>query len=162
MKQSYISSIFKKRSKNLNIPVLFISFVNNGLLILQENLLKKQTSFFFVIISSFCFYSISLNSLLNKIFHFSKSYRTFNFPPLDLGLFEGLILCSKDTWRYLGFIFNKKLSFQQHINFCSNKTLLIVKCMKMLGNSAKDLLSHQKHLLYLLKKLRKIQQRAVL
>ena len=34
--------------------------------------------------------------------------------------------------------------------------------MKMLGNSAKDLLSHQKHLLYLLKKLRKMQQRAVL
>jgi len=152
----------------------------------KKNLLKKQTSFFFVIISSFCFYSISLNSSLNKIFHFSKSYRTFNFPPLDLGLFEGPILCPKDTWRYLGFIFNKKLSFQQHINFCSNKILSIVKCIKMLGNSVKDLLPHQKHLLYkmyilsivlyefqlwyfnkapllyLLKKLRKMQQRAVL
>ena len=163
-----------------------ISFVNNGLLILQENLLKKQTSFFFVIISSFCFYSISLNSSLNKIFHFSKSYRTFNSPPLNLGLFEEPIYCPQDTWRYLGFIFNKKLSFQQHFNFCSNKTLSIVKCMKMLDNFAKDLLPHQKHLLYkmyifsivlyefqlwyfnkapllyLLKKLRKMQQKAVL
>ena len=122
----------------------------------------------------------------SKIFHFSRSHRTFNPSPLDLGPLREPILCSKDIWRYLGFIFNKKLSFQQHINFYSNEALLMVKCIKMLGNSTKGLLSYQKYLLYriyiilimcyefllwyfnkapllyFLKELRKIQQRAAL
>ena len=38
-------------------------------------------------------------------------------------------------WKYLDFIFNRKLSFHQHINFYSNKVMSTVKCMKILSNS---------------------------
>ena len=54
----------------------------------------------------------------------------------------------KDIWRYLGFIFDRELSFWQHINHYTNKALLTVKCMKILGNSMCKLLPYQKHLLY--------------
>jgi len=67
----------------------------------------------------------------SKVFHFSRLHRIFNPPSLDLSPLEG-------------FIFDKKLSFQQHINFSSNKALLIVKYMKMLENSTRELLPHQK------------------
>jgi len=53
---------------------------------------------------------------------------------LDLFILEVSILCPKETWCYLDFIFDRKLSFCQHINFYVNKAIFIVKSMKMLGN----------------------------
>ena len=50
-------------------------------------------------------------------------------------MISGPILKPKDTWRYLGFIFDRKLLFHQHINFYANKAVSTVKCMKILGNS---------------------------
>ena len=47
----------------------------------------------------------------SEIFHFSRSCGTFNPPSLDLSPLGGPILYPKDTWRYLGFIFDRKLSF---------------------------------------------------
>ena len=58
------------------------------------------------------------------------------------------MLYSKDTWKYLGFIFNRKLLFHQHIDFYFNKVISTVKCMKILGNSVRGLVPHQKYLLY--------------
>ena len=158
--------IFEKRLKNLNISVSSLFFVDNELLILQEKSLEKTNAFLF------CSYNIIL-SLLNqfglvikyrksKVFHFSKSHRLFNLSSLNLSPLRKPTSHLKDSWRYLGFIFNRKLSFQQHINFYSNKVLFTIKCIKILGNSTRGLLSHQKQLLYLLKELRKIQYRAVL
>ena len=40
----------------------------------------------------------------------------------------------KNLWKYLGFIFNRKLSFHQHIDYYLNKAISTVKCMKLLGN----------------------------
>jgi len=48
----------------------------------------------------------------------------------------------------LEFIFNRKLTFWQHITFYANKALLTVKCIKLLGNSSRGLISTQKYLLY--------------
>jgi len=83
-----------------------------------------------------------------EVFHFTRSQEFFNSPLLDLSPVGGHILCSKNSWKYLGFIFDRKLSFHQHINFYSNKVMSIVKCMKILGNSNCSLNPHQKHLLY--------------
>ena len=139
--------IFEKRSKNLKISKSLFSFVNNRLLTLQEKSFEKTNTLLF------CSYTI-ISSLLNqfglmvehrkfKVFHFSKLYGIFNLSPFNLSLLGGLILCPKDTWKYLGFIFDRKLSFQQHVNFYSNKALLTVKCMKMLENLTRGLLSYQ-------------------
>jgi len=57
-------------------------------------------------------------------------------------------LRSKDSWRYLGFIFDCKLSFHKHIDFYANKAISTVKCMNLLGNSSREINPIQKRLLY--------------
>jgi len=47
----------------------------------------------------------------SEIFHFSISTRNFNLSPLDLSPLGSFILQPKNTWRYLGFISNRKLYF---------------------------------------------------
>jgi len=46
-----------------------------------------------------------------EMFYFSRSYRVFNPPSLDFTPLGGPILYSKNTWYYLGFIFDWKLLF---------------------------------------------------
>ena len=76
-----------------------------------------------------------------EIFHFSKSYGAFNLPPLDFMSFGGLILLPKPIWRYLGFIFDCKLSFQAYINFYVNKAISTIKYMKILENLTRSPIS---------------------
>ena len=64
----------------------------------------------------------------SKVFHLSS------LSPLNLSPLRGPTLCLKDNWKYLDFIFDKKLLFQQHVDFYANKALSTIKCMKMLGN----------------------------
>jgi len=106
----------------------------------------------------FCSYHV-ISSLLKKfgliieygkmeVFHFSKLLGVFEPPLLNLMLLGDLIIWPKNTWCYLGFIFDWKLIFQQHIDFYANKAILMIKCMKMLGNSLRGLIPNQKRLLY--------------
>ena len=144
--------ILENQLKNLKIPISFSLFVDNGLLVTQSKYFQLSNSHLF------CSYNVASNLLSDfglvvehsktKIFHFSRSIGLFNSPPLDLSAIGGPILCPKETWKYLGFIFDRKLSFHQHINFYSNKSISIVKCMKILGNLVQGLNPHQKHLLY--------------
>jgi len=144
--------ILEKYLKNLKIPISFISFVDNGLIIAQNKSIVTSNS------QLFCSYNI-LSKLLDKfglivehsktdIFHFNRSHGVFNPLPLDLSSIGGPVLKPKDSWKYLGFIFNQKLNFHQHINFYSNKAISTVKCMKLLGNSSRDINPIQKCLLY--------------
>jgi len=138
--------IFEKRKKSLKIPISFLLFVHNRLLISQEKSFDKKNSHFF------CSYSI-ISSLLEqfgfiikhiktKVFYFSRLHSLFNFPSLNLSYIGDSILYPKDSWKYLGIIFDRKLFFYQHIKFYVNKALFIVKCMKMLENSTYELLSY--------------------
>ena len=54
----------------------------------------------------------------------------------------------KESWRYLKFIFDRKLFFYQHIDFYMNKAISMVKSMKILGNLLRGLILSQKCLLY--------------
>ena len=83
-----------------------------------------------------------------KVFYFSRSQRVFDPPSLNLTSLGGLILCPKNTWYYLGLISDQKLSFQQHIDFYTNKVISTIKYIKMLENSSKGLDSIQKRHLY--------------
>jgi len=103
-------------------------------------------------LNSFLFYSYNIiSSILNKfgpilehekmeVFYFSRSQGVFNPFSLDLSEISGPVLKPKDIWRYLEFIFNKKLSFHQHINFYANKAISTIKYMKVLSNSTQDLI----------------------
>jgi len=86
--------------------------------------------------------------LKTEVFHFSRSKGNVNLPPLDLSLLGGPILYLKSTWKYLGFIFDRKLTFCNHIDFYFNKAILTIKYMKVLGNSTRGLNPNQKRLLY--------------
>ena len=85
---SPIFHIFEKISNNLNISILFLLFVDNGLLK--------------------CF-GLVLEYGKSKNFYFYRLHRYSNPPPLNLSCFGKPILCPKDNWRYLRFIFNRKL-----------------------------------------------------
>ena len=148
----YIGSIFhifKKRSKNIlpNITVFFLSSVDDSLFISQKKSYKKSNAYLFcsynIISTPFNWFRLIIEHGKLEVFHFSRSTRNFNLPSLNLSLLEGPILWPKDTWRYLGFIFNRKLSFQ-HIHFYSNKALLTIKSMRILGNFTSGLLSYHK------------------
>jgi len=74
----------------------------------------------------------------NQKFSTSQNHmEIFDSPSLDLSLLGGSVLQLKDIWKYLSFIFNRKLIFHQHIQTYSNKNKVFstVKGMKMLGNS---------------------------
>ena len=99
--------ILEKQLKNLKIPISIISFIDNRLFISQNKLLEIPNA------CLFCSYNI-MSNLLDKfglvvehskteIFHFSRVQGLFNPPPLNLS--------PKNSWKYLGFIFNKKLTF---------------------------------------------------
>ena len=114
----YLSSflyILDKCLKNLNIPVFIISFVNDGLIISQNKSIDVSNS------QLFCSYNV-LSKLLDsfglvieylktEVFHFNRSHRIFNSSQLDLSPISSPILCSKESWKYLGFIFDRKLTF---------------------------------------------------
>ena len=144
--------ILEKRLKNLNLPISILSFVDDGLFIAQNKSFPTSNA------QLFCSYNILLN-LLNsfslaaehsktEVFHFSRLHGSFIPPPLDLSPIGGPILRSKDSWKYLGFIFDRKLTFHKHIDFYANKAISMVKCMKLLGNSMRGINPIQKRLLY--------------
>ena len=144
--------ILENHLKNLNLQISILFFIDDGLLVAQSKSLQLLNSHLF------CSYNIASNLLLQfgllvehsktEVFHFTRSQSTFNPPSPDISSIRGLILYPKDSWRYLGFIFNRKLSFHKHIDFHSNKVISTVKCMKILGNLTRGLNLHQKYLLY--------------
>ena len=151
----YLSSflyILENCLKNINIPISIISFVDNRLFTSQNKSLVTSNSHIF------CNYNV-ITKLLNKfglivkhsktkVFYFNRSHSLFDLPSLDLLSIGGPILVPKNSWKYLGFIFNKKLSFHQHINYYSNRAISTVKCMKILGNLSHSIIPTQKCLFY--------------
>ena len=144
--------ILEKHLKNLKIPVSILFFVNDGLIIAQNNSFEVSNS------QLFCSYNV-LSKLLDsfglilehsktEIFHFSRSQGLFNLPPLDFSPLGGPILYPKDSWKYLGFIFDYKLAFHKHIDHYANKAISTIKYMKLLGNLSRGISPLQKHLLY--------------
>ena len=141
--------ILEKCLKNLNISVSIISFVDDSLIIAQNKTIDSQL---------FCSYNV-LTKLLNnfgliiehsktEVFYFNRSHGYFNSLQLDLSYIGGPIFCSKESWKYLGFIFDRKLMFYQHIDHYSNKAISSVKYMKLLGNLSWGINPIQKCQLY--------------
>ena len=131
--------ILENHLKNLNIPVSLISFVDDGLIISQNKLIDISNSQLFysynVLTRLLVKFRLIIEHMKTKTFHFNRSHGMFNPSSLNLSSIGGPILCPKDSWKYLEFIFNQKLMFHQHIDFYLNKAISTVKYMKLLGNS---------------------------
>ena len=83
-----------------------------------------------------------------KVFYFSRATKNTEISPFNLQLLKEPLLWLKDILKYLSFIFNKKLSFHQHICLYTNKVLFTIKNMKMLSNLYRELLLTYKQVLY--------------
>jgi len=87
--------------KNLKIPISFLLFVDDGLLVTQSKSFQLSNSHLF------CSYNITSNLLSDfrlvvehlktKIFYFSRSIGLFNSSPLDLSTIGSLVLHPKET-----------------------------------------------------------------
>jgi len=71
----------------------------------------------------------------SEIFHFFRAHNDSN-PELNLSAIDASILKPKTYWQYLGFYFDRWLSFKEHVWFYSTKALTTVKAMGMLDNSS--------------------------
>jgi len=144
--------IFENQLKSLKILIFFLSFVDNSLLVAQNKSLTVSNHFLFysyqIIFSLLDRFSLKLEHEKTEVFHFLRSTSLFNLSLLDLFPLGSLILQPKNLWRYLDFIFNKKLIFCTYIDFYANKAISTVKCMKLLSNSTHGIIPQQKHLLY--------------
>ena len=76
---------------------------------------KSKRSYLFysynIIFSLFEQFGLVIEHREYEVLFFSRSYRLFNLPLLDLSLYRGPVFKPKDIQRYLRFIFDKKLSF---------------------------------------------------
>ena len=144
--------ILEKCLKNLKIPISLLSFVDDGLIIAQNSsILISNSQLFYnynVLSNLLLDFSLVIEHGKTEIFHFNRSHGVFNPPPLDLSPLGGPILCLKNTWKYLRFLFDRKLTFHQHLDFYANKALSMTKCMKLLGNSSHGIFPLQKCQLY--------------
>ena len=144
--------ILENHLKNLNLQISLLSFIDDGLLITQSKFFETSNSHLYysynVAFNLLTKFGLLVKYLKTEVFHFSRSQESFNPSPLNLSPISGLILTLKDFWRYLRFIFDRKLLFHKHINFYANKVISTVKYIKILGNSIRGLNPHQKHLLY--------------
>ena len=144
--------ILENHLKNLKIPIFIISFVDDGLFISQNKSINISNSHLFysynILTKLLEKFSLIVEHSKTEIFYFNRSQGVFNPPPLELTPLGRSILWPNDLWKYLGFIFNRKLTFHQHVNFYTNKLISTVKCMKLLSNSNCGINPPQKCLLY--------------
>ena len=107
--------IIENHLKNLKILISILSFVDNNLFISQSKLFQIFNVCLFssynVITNLLSKFGLIVEYLKTEVFHFTRSQEFFNPPPLNLSPIGSHILCSKDSWKYLGFIFDRKLSF---------------------------------------------------
>ena len=140
----YLSLIFYIFDKKIKIPVSVLFFVDDRLFITQNKSLYISNSNLFcsykIISRLFEQFGLVIKYRKTEVFHFSRSQGIFNPSPLDFSFLGGPVLHPKESWRYLRFIFNRKLFFYQNIDFYTNKAIFTVKSMKMLGNSSRGLI----------------------
>ncbi|KAF7783099.1 hypothetical protein Agabi119p4_2477 [Agaricus bisporus var. burnettii] len=89
-----------------------------------------------------------------ELFNFADSARLKNSPNPSINLGVAPFTCEspcvpKDVWRYLGIMFDRNLTFRDHVKFYSTKSVSAVRCMKSLENSNRGLTPKQKRLLYI-------------
>jgi len=125
---------------------------------MMDFFISQNKSISFSNTNLFCSYNI-ISSLFIKfglvveygkteVFYFYKLHGAFNPPPLNLSSIRGPVLLPKTTWRYLGFFFDCKLTFRQHIEFYANRAISTIKYIKMLENSSREINPLQKRKLY--------------
>ncbi|CAA7270779.1 unnamed protein product [Cyclocybe aegerita] len=131
-----------------------LSFVDNGTMLAQSKQLRDNNvglcKAYKIIYLLFVAFALILEHDKTELFHFSCPRDAYN-PSLDLGYAPHMgdtPLTPKTYWRYLGFYFDRRLTFHEHVRYYATKAFTTVQAMRMLGNSTRGLLPKQRRLLY--------------
>ena len=139
--------LFERRAQALSLDTSTLSYVDDGLLVSQgrtyNKTLPELTSSYSIVSDLMASFGLVMEHDKLEIFHFSRAHNNSN-PELDLLAISAPIFKPKTYWQYLGFYFDRWLSFKKHVRFYSTKALTTVKAMSMLGNSSRGLLPLQK------------------
>jgi hypothetical protein len=98
---------------------------------LSDNLIPLKEAYW-VINDILLEFGLVLEHDKSEVFHFTRTRK--DIPP-PLALDNNILLTPKTHWHYLGFFFDKTLSFKEHVRFYSTKAFSTVLAMRMLGNS---------------------------
>jgi hypothetical protein len=133
---------------------LLISFVDDGTIMAQsptlEANLPKLVRAYAVVHKLTEAMGLILEHTKSEGFHFSRKHGDVN-PDINLRYtpYTGATpLRPGTTWRYLGFFFDRSLTFREHVKRYTNKALTSVRAMLALGNSVCGLHPKHKRLLY--------------
>ncbi|CAA7270783.1 unnamed protein product [Cyclocybe aegerita] len=147
-----VMKLFYIKAAPLNTTLL--SFVDDGAILAQSKQLDDNNvglrKAYKIIYLLFVAFTLVLEHDKTELFHFSCRQDAYN-PSLDLGYAphtSAMPLKPKTYWRYLGFYFDRRLTFHEHIHYYATKAFTTVQAMHMLGNSTRGLLPKQRHLLY--------------
>ncbi|EKM74013.1 hypothetical protein AGABI1DRAFT_48743, partial [Agaricus bisporus var. burnettii JB137-S8] len=87
-----------------------------------------------------------------ELFNFASKGKSCEDPDIDLGFAPhtgATPLKPKKVWRYLGIFYDRTLKFHDHVKYYATKSISTVKCMRILGNSARGLSPTHKRTLYI-------------
>ncbi|CAA7261906.1 unnamed protein product [Cyclocybe aegerita] len=129
-------------------------FVDDGTILAQSKQLDDNNvglrKAYKIIYLLFVAFALVLEHDKTELFHFSRRRDAYN-PSLDLGYAPhtgATPLKPKTYWRYLGFYFDRGLTFHEHVRYYATKAFTTVQAMRMLGNSTRGLSPKQRRLLY--------------
>ena len=122
-----IMQLFERTLESRGVTLL--SYVDDGTIIVQSKSLDDNVAALWaaygVVFHLFADFALALEHDKSEVFHFDRSHSKHN-PSIDLGYapFTGTTpLKPKPVWRYLGFFFDRKLNFHEHVRFYSTKPL---------------------------------------
>jgi len=151
----YIAPVMKLyHMQAVALRTSLLSYVDDGTIMVQSKSLDKNRETlkdaYAVLLCLFVAIGLVLEHSKTEYFIFDRSRSDYS-PPIDLGYapYTGDNLLRPNLyWRYLGFYFDCKLLFHEHVCYYSTKALSSVKAMKMLGRSTRGLPPKEKRLLY--------------
>jgi hypothetical protein len=144
--------VFVQKASHLSCDLL--SYVDDGTIICQSKTLDgnipRLSEAYGIMFNTLRDFGLSMEHSKTELFHFSRE-RGGHSPSISfpVGPYTGEdALQPKVVWRYLGFFFDRTLSFREHVRFYSTKAFTAVRAMGMLGNSVRGLSPRNKQLLY--------------
>ncbi|RXW11931.1 hypothetical protein EST38_g13925 [Candolleomyces aberdarensis] len=142
------------RIRSVGLACTLILYVDNGDIIVQSPEIATNCVMlrhvYGIVFDLFTRSGLVLEHDKTELFHFMRARTGFD-QSLDLGYVPYMgnnPLKPKMFWRYLGFYFDRKLTFKEHICYYTTKALTTVMAMRMLGNSTRGLSLRNKRILY--------------
>ena len=127
--------LYEIKARRAGLDSTLISYVDDGTVIVQSKSLTDNcgvlSKAYSILFSLFTALGLALEHDKTEIFHFDRS-RSRDNPPVDLGFapYTGETpLKPKAYWRYLGFYFDRKLLFNEHVRYYATKAFTTVQAM---------------------------------